>query len=369
MARLESMPSIRHHIRAATSALVIAATALGLSAAATGAQEVGCAPVYGTFGGTVRPAACWRPYSDTSPFNQVLPASPRIASGSAAIVSRVVGFGPLQHLTAGDAGTTLDAGRPMYFSAPTDPLFTVHCTEAWGTCAIEGDEVRIPDAAQAAGGEDAHLTVVDQATGLEVDMWHVSSKPAGGGQIDIGWGGSTQIDGEGLGSDAVAARTATMAGVLRAEEMQAGRIDHALAIFVHCDAGKFVFPATKSGLSCAQIGLATKNAPPMGSRLQLNMTDAQIAALNVAAWRKPLLLAMAHYGMYVIDTGGTWGVVQESALSSTSFGAADPWTSFATTHGANWWAPDARWAMNIRDGIDWASKLRVIDPCVAQRTC
>ena len=353
-----------------TATAVVAATALALAAPAGAVvASPACVPAFGEFGGMVRPEACWRPYSETSAFNQLLPASPRLAAGSAAIVSRVVGFGPLQHLTAGDAGTVLDGGRPMYFSAPSDPVFVVHCVEAWGTCAIEGDEVRIPDAARAAGGEDAHLTVVDQATGVEVDMWHVSSKPSGGGQIDIGWGGKTSIDGEGLGSDAVAAQTATMAGVLRAQELAQGRIDHALAIFARCDSGKFVFPATKSGLACTQLGQSAKNAPAMGSRLQLNMSDAQINALAVAAWRKPLLLAMAHYGMYMIDTGGTWGVVPESGLASTSFGGDDPWVSFATTHGATWWQPDARWVLNIRDGIDWASKLRVIDPCVAQRTC
>ncbi len=355
---------------AATAAVAaIAASAFaGPTATSSVAAEV-CAPAFGTFGGPVRPPACWRPYSATSPFNQRLPAGPRVDAASAAVVKRLVGFGTLQNLHAGDAGTALDAGRPMYFSAPTDPRFTVHCTRPWGTCSIEGHVVRIPDAARAPGGEDAHLTVVDQATRSEYDFWAVSSKPRGGGRIDIGWGGRTQIDGSGMGSDAVAAQTATMAGVVRAEEMAGARIDHALAIFVHCDAGRFVFPATKSGLSCAQLGEATKNAPAMGTRFALNMTDAQIASSGVAAWRKPLLLAMAHYGMYVIDTGGTWGVVQESGLASTSFGAADPWVTFAKANGATWWAPDARWVMNIRDGIDWASKLRVIDPCVTRGTC
>jgi hypothetical protein len=36
---------------------------------------------------------------------------------------------------------------------------------------------------------------------------------------------------------------------------------------------------------------------------------------------------------------------------------------------APYWAPDRRYIINIRDGVDWAHHLRVIAPCVAQRTC
>jgi hypothetical protein len=338
-------------------------------ALASPSQAASCAPTYGQFGGIARPAACWHPYSATSPFNQSLPATPRVSTSSAGVVQKLLSYGTLQNLHAGDAGTANDAGRPMYFSAPTDPLFTVHCTEAWGTCSIEGHTVRIPDQARVPGGEDKHLTVVDQATGWEYDFWGVSSKPAGGGRIDIGWGGRTMINGSGMGSDAVAAQTATMAGVLRAEELAGGQIDHALAIFVRCDSGKFVFPATKSGRACSQMSQSNTNAPAMGTRFQLNMSDTQINGLNVPAWRKPLLKAMARYGMYVIDTGGSWGVVPESGLASTSFGAADPWLTFAKSHGATYWEPDARWVMNISDGVDWGKYLRVIEPCVAQRTC
>jgi hypothetical protein len=319
--------------------------------------------------GPSSPPACWRPYADTSPFNQEIPVGARLAPDSAEMTARLLGFGPLQHLTAGDAGTTRDYGRPTYFNHPRDPVFSVHCTEQWGTCAIEGMEVRIPDAARVPGGTDGHLSVVDQNSGWEYDFWRVQSKPPGGGQIVIGWGGRTRIDGDGLGSDAVAARFGTLAGTLRAEELEAGRIDHALAISVHCDSGGFVYPASHSGASCASQGLPNADAPPMGTRFQLAMTPAQIDALPVPSYRKTLLLAMSRYGMYVTDTGGTWGIIKESALVTTSFGLEDRWVDLAEAVGAPYWKPDQRYAINIRDGVDWARYLQVIDPCVAQRTC
>ena len=319
--------------------------------------------------GPSSPPACWRPYADSSPFNQEIPAGARIAPNSAAVVKRLLGFGPLQHLTAGDAGTAYDYGRPTYFNHPADPVFTVHCTEHWGTCSIEGMEVRIPDVARVPGGSDGHLSVVDQATGWEYDFWRVQSKPVGGGQIVIAWGGRTRIDGDGLGSDAVAARFGTLAGTLRAEELEAGEINHALAISVRCDSGTFVYPATQSSTSCADEGLPDANAPALGTRFRLAMTPEEIDSLQVPGYRKTLLRAMSRYGMYVADTGGTWGIVQESALVTTSFGLDDRWVSFAESVGAPYWTPDHRYAINVRDGVDWARYLQVIDPCVTRRTC
>jgi hypothetical protein len=319
--------------------------------------------------GPSSPPVCWRPYSDTSPFNQQIPLGARLAANSARVVKRLLGFGPLQHLTAGDAGTANDYGRPTYFNHSGDPVFTVHCTEPWGTCPIEGSQVRIPDAARVPGGTDGHLSVVDQTSGWEYDFWRVHSKPAGGGRIVVAWGGRTRIDGNGLGSYAVAARFGTLAGALRPEELEAGQINHALAISVRCDSGRFVYPASDSSTPCADEGLSNSDAPAVGTRFQLAMTPAQIDALAVPAYRKTVLRAMARYGMYVADTGGSWGIITESALVTTSFGLEDRWVRLARSVGAPYWAPDHRYAIDIRDGVDWARYLRVIDPCVMRRTC
>jgi hypothetical protein len=154
-------------------------------------------------------------------------------------------------------------------------------------------EVRIPDRARIPGAEDKHLTVVDPATGVEWDLWHVSSKPPGGGTWQIGWGGKTSITGNGLGSDAVAAQTATMSGAVRGEELAGGQINHALAVFAHCDSGRYVYPATKGADRAPNSASRRRTPPAMGTRLRLNMTIAQIDALAVPAYRKTILRAMA----------------------------------------------------------------------------
>lgn len=320
--------------------------------------------------GTARPPGCWRPYHPESPFNRPVPQRPRLADGSSAMISRMLSFGPLQHLHAGDAGAELDSGRPLYISRPGDPVFTVHCQEAWGRCPIEGAQVRVPAQARVPGASDGHLTVIDPQTGIEWDFWRVQDRDPGGGVLRIGWGGRAQIDGDGLGSDAVAARTATGAGTLRPEELLSGRINHALALSIACDSGSFVFPAAKSSTPCHELGQSDGDgAMPLGSRVWLDMTPHQIDALGLNPIRTTLMKALAEYGAYVVDTGGTWAFVTESGLASTSFGAPDPWLEVSRRAGGEFYAPHARYAIDIRSGVDFGRYLRVLDPCAGQGTC
>jgi hypothetical protein len=334
------------------------------AAAAPGIANVACG--FGAFRAGRWPTACWRPYGSASPFNQPLPADAPATPDSDAIVARLLSFGPPDHLVVG-AGE--DYWHPTYYSQPSDPRFELHCYErSWGRCELEGMQIRIPDAARPAAGGDAHLTVVDQLSGWEYDLYKVRSKPAGGGTLEFRWGGRTRIDGDGLGSDATAARFGTLAGVIRASELEAGSIDHALFMVARCDAGRFVHPAVKSGRSCADLGEPVADAPPMGTRLQLAMTAAEIDALPVAPWKRTILRAMATYGLILGDTGGgAWGIQAESGATFTSFGEPDPLVAYAA---ANGWTPvgDA-YVGDLRSGVDWAGRLRVIDPCVSRRAC
>jgi len=291
-----------------------------------------------------------------------------VAGNSDAVVGRVLGFGKLQNLQAGAADTEDDWSAPVYYPEPSDPLFTVRCMERWGRCEVEGMQVRIPDQARAAAGGDGHIVVVDQASGWEYDFWQVRSKPRGGGELNISWGGRTRLDGDGLDSNSTGAMFGRLAGIIRAPELEVGEINHALYMVASCDSGEFVYPAMKTGRSCSSIGRSNQDAPPLGSRFQLDMSDAQIAALAVPAWKKTVLRAMAHYGLYMGDTGsGSWAIQAESGSSYTSFGYEDPLVTFARDQDVPAW--NGRRVFDMADGVDWQRHLRLIDPCVTQRTC
>jgi hypothetical protein len=344
----------------------------------------GCTPSLGSFGVDSWPPACWRPYADTSPFNRQLPAtltSAQIDPNSANVVARVTGWGLPAKLAAGYQGTSQDWAHPTYYSTSSDPLFTPDCTELWGTCTrsdgvgLETLQIRIPDAAQPAAGDDHHMTVVDQASGWEYDFWGVTGKPAGGGTLQVRWGGATRIDGDGRASAATAARFGNLAGIIRAQELEAGNINHALFMVIKCDNAGYVYPAMQGGTACSSLQdpEPNTNAPPMGSRFQLNMTDSEINALAVPAWKKTIFKAMAHYGMYMGDTGGggSWGIQVESDQTYTSFGRSPKFFAFAQ---ANGWTTTTDLGRTIYVGdfqndVNWASKLRVVAPCVGQGTC
>ncbi len=322
--------------------------------------------------------ACRRPYSADSPFNQRLGGSPRLAAYSSPTVAGVFGSGSVTPVVVGDLAR--DGGVAIYRSRPRDPLYTLHCTKHWGRCEIEGARVRIPAAARPAGvwpdpGDvsDGHMTVVDPRSMQEYDLWNVKSKPFRGGRLDFAWGGRTRIDGRGLGSAAVASGRAGLAGVIRARELVSGRIDHALSMVVPCTAGR-VYPADGRGLSCASLGLPAKEAPAMGARLQLAMSDAEIAALQLPRWQRGILRALSRYGAFVSDTNGQShaGFEYESPADYASFGDTDPRIALAKRLGVQpkdfngngqleYWLP-------FSAAIDWG-RMRVIAPCVSRGTC
>jgi hypothetical protein len=319
--------------------------------AAAHAASSGGAAGWSGFGAGHWPGANWRPYAASSPFNAAIGGAPSDAR-SAQLVSAALQWGAPSSIVVGTSGTSGDFGHPVYWAQPSDPSYTLHATESWGRAPIEGMRIPVPAAARPAGGSDGHLTVVTP-DGWEYDLWQSHAPPAGGGTLTFGWGGRTRVDGDGLGSRATASHFGSLAGVVRPEELAAGHVDHALFIVLKCTSGH-VAPAQGDGAQCS-------GAPPMGTRFQLTLSDAQIAALAVPAWKKAILGALARYGGYVGDTGGSgFGVMIQSSSTYTSFGAPDPFVALARANGVAAW--QGTYALNLAAGVDWAHALRAVAP-------
>ena len=326
-----------------------------------------CRPTHGPFRPGRWPGGCWRPYGRRSPFNRPLPARPRLAPDSNTIVERLQELGGPQHLQIGTAGTPDDFAHPVAFSRRRDPLYRLRCRGRYGTCPLNGHTIRVPARARPAAGGDAHLAVVDQRHRVEYDLWDVTSKPPRGGTLRFTYGGRTAFRGDGLRAGATAAGFGLLAGAIRAAELERGRIRHALFMTVLCDAGRHVYPADDVGRPCSAIGRPDAGAPPMGTRFQLAMSRREIAALRAPRWTKAILLAMARYGMFVGDTGGSsWGLQLESGATYTSYGRPDPLVAFARRAGLP--RHEGRWVLALSDVVDWR-RLRVVDPCVTARRC
>jgi hypothetical protein len=147
-------------------------------------------------------------------------------------------------------------------------------------------------------GSDRHALMIDQDSCTLFELfgarWNGGSPKAGSGAIfDLGSdalrpAGWTSADAAGL---------PIFPGLVRADEVQAGAIDHALRFTVACTRNRALWPARH------QAGVRDRTCPPMGARFRLKAgfdisgfsTDAQV-----------ILTAMQHYGMIVSDNGSDW---------------------------------------------------------------
>jgi hypothetical protein len=161
-----------------------------------------------------------------------------------------------------------------------------------------------------------------------------------------------------------------MAGQIRAEELAAGSINHALFAVTPCTNGA-VHPAVGTGYQCGAT-----DAPPNGSRLQLDMTEAEIEALAVPAWKKTVLHALRVYGLIIGDTGGGssgFGLQFESGAVYRSFAVPEAIDSWAIANGVpSWYDAALGRTLHIFDlapGVSWSTELRVVAPCVSDGTC
>lgn len=351
-------------------ALIVAATSPVPATTSTTTCRGAVDPL--TFEAGVPPPACWRPYRPESPFNtEILPDPPSV-EGSEEIADKLTESGAIGSIAAGDPER--DFGIATYHAQPGDPLRTVTCIEPWGTCDLEGVEVPIPEDAVPSGvwpleepddDWDSHLTVIDHASGVEYDLWNIRELDED--SVTIKWGGITSVRGYGLGSDAVASQNGSIAGMVRAEELRAGRIDHALALFVPCVEG-YVYPATKDGLDCTDAGFDGEDRPAMGAHFQLPADPDELAA--APPWKRAILKALDRYGAYVVDTSGTegvWGVKHESPAGYTSLGEEDPFVELANDLGFG--SADINgnglleYFFNFQEGVDF-SRLRVVPASV-----
>jgi hypothetical protein len=363
--------------------LVVLFSTLMIGSAPASADTSVCTAAFGSFSASNYPSSCWRPYSADSPFNRPLPGNPTIASDSASIIANLNANNVNFEGGQGQFAFTSDDGRDgVYYSRTSDPVVTIHCTYEWGpgTCTgadkvnVDGHQIHIPAGAMPQdNGSDMHLTVVDQTNQLEYDFEHATWS-SDHKTLNV-WSGA-EIPagpnlGTGLGGGGTAAGTATLAGLITEPELAAGTINHAIAINLPCTNGA-VYPAQgANGLSCNQEQgqTNTNTAAPLGTLLQLNMTDAQIANSGAPAWQQTIMTAMAHYGMYVNDTDGIGNIEleAESDISYTSLGGQPLMSNFIKAKGGSYYAPLKRWILSGR--FIPLNRLRVISTCFAQGSC
>ena len=94
-----------------------------------------------------------------------------------------------------------------------------------------------------------------------------------------------------------------VAGLIRAEAVRAGRIDHALAIaYPHIRAGLYTPPASTAQTRIGDQAIKTRGIP-CGGRIQLDPT-LNLDSLGLSAGAKVVARALQEYGAFVGDFSG-----------------------------------------------------------------
>jgi hypothetical protein len=365
-------------LAAAAAAAAVLASIVGLVTPISAAADATALCSLSQMTASSQPA-CWRPF-DGGPFNTLVSSDPPLASNSPAVITHMTHYG----WTFGPSGGGLAIGggsRPLFFAGASDPTMKIVCKNDFGSgsCTgangvnIAGKRINVPRGAAPQSGSDAHLTVIETATGAEYDFWDASIQ---GSTIVAGDGSVVNVNtGTGLGANGDAANFSLTAGLLRPSELSSGEIDHALVVTVPCTSGNganvgFSWPASGGwGEACGDYwNESTSGAPGLGQLLRLNMTDQQIAGSSAPAWEKTIMTALSHYGAYIEDTDGSYNsgidIITQDAASWTDLGAPNAWASVLQQFGDS----NANGTLNSHVPIP-VSDLQIVSACVPRGTC
>jgi hypothetical protein len=278
----------------AALALAVSVTAMSASAgptdgaAAPTAQAVRLSlPTGPTVGGC-------RVFPTNSPWNTNISKAP-LHPRSARIIASIQAHGGTS--LHPDFGQNPDYGIP-YQVVPSSQANVPIAYDAYGDESDPGP-FPLPLSARVEAGSDRHVLVVQQGRCRLFELYDARRRGAGwvaasGASFDLssnalrplGW---TSADAAGL---------PILPGLVRYDEVAAGRVQHAIRVtFSRTQAG-FVLPATHQASSVTDV-----NAPPMGLRLRLK---ASYSMARFTGQAKVIATAMQRYGLIVADNGSNW---------------------------------------------------------------
>lgn len=268
----------------------------GGSGGGTGSQSSPCSAMSSGQGASLNG---FRPFPSTDPWNQDISAVP-VDPNSAALISFI---GPTIGLHP-DFGSGLYAGSsigiPYTVVSASQSFVNINFT-AYGS---ESDPGPMPIPSNAAiegypnpGSGDRHVLVLDNSNCFLYELYNSVPNSDGSWNADSAaiWDLENDEQRPWTWTSADAAGLPIFPGLVRYDEVAAGKIQHAIRFTLPQSSAAMVPPAAHwAATSTAQF------APPMGMRLRLksNYDISQFSA-NVQV----ILTALQHYGMIMADNG------------------------------------------------------------------
>jgi hypothetical protein len=147
---------------------------------------------------------------------------------------------------------------------------------------------------------DRHTVTIDRSTCTLYETFYTSRK---NGRWFAGSGAIWKLSSNALRpkgwTSADAAGLPILPGLLRYDEVKAGKVDHAIRFTTNVTDRRFLWPARHQAGSVDNL-----NYPPMGARFRLKASYKIAASLR--ADTKVVLKGMKRYGLVLADNGSPW---------------------------------------------------------------
>jgi hypothetical protein len=240
------------------------------------------------------PAGLWRPYSRTSAWNRRIGIHPSIHPNSPRLVASLVRAGRSRGFVIAHSHWSV----PVFYVNQKTPRHSITLLDRWRP-ADRLLDVPIPERAFSDRELDGHMAIVDLDAQCEWDFY--AARRTRTGSWKAVWANPIELDGDGAfdqGAGARASSFALMAGLLRPQHFNAGRIEHALVFGYPFTTRGNVWPATTNDGKRSIAGHISE-----GARLQL-APDLDLRKFQLDSWQKVVARALQRYGMYLADTSG-----------------------------------------------------------------
>jgi len=229
-----------------------------------------------------------------------IPPSPVLDPDSAAIVALLADASQKHMLNISAYGTTLIGPEDIYSGTPrVNPTFSM--VPSWGPDPFGSSDMPWPAGTKIPQGSDGHVSAADPITGKVYSLWQATSNGNGaswGAMVDYAGDGresATPSDGSSTG-----ARLSRYAGVIKASEIKAGVIPHALFFSTNMAAlaANFRYPAANSD---GANGAGVAYPIPEGARVQLDPSINLAAISGITTMELIVGTALQTYGAYCGD--------------------------------------------------------------------
>ncbi|MBY9068508.1 hypothetical protein K1X12_16550 [Hyphomonas sp. WL0036] len=255
--------------------------------------------------------AGWRPFSADSPWNTKIAADAMFDPGSPELIA------------AATASNALYINIPewtvatYYIDSATTPKrpFFPYFYGVYGRGFAPGSAIPAPDFAKPSGpdGGTEFLSMIDPKAGKAWEMRQPSFnaedenwRASFGAEVDLTGTGVPTPWMQAAQSDAHTVRPSGIpltAGLIRLDEIKAGRIDHALAFAYPAPrTGQFVSPAADA-LPASDTRPANHFGLPLGARIQLD-PNYDIENTRLSPTGKVIARALQEYGAILVDDAG-----------------------------------------------------------------